>query len=208
MFASDVKDRWASDWVKWRGYGPFFASVVRAIARPRPEAMGLSVDAGPARAGARTLDISLELRTGNGGYDDLASPLVTVRSGAGERRDVFMKQRAPGLYAASAIVDANQPATVTVDGAHAATGAMRVVAVDPSAEYRWGAPDEALLRTIAASTGGAWTPTPADILKPVASTPTTHRSLWPWCVGIALGLWLLDIWLRRVRLFERAVQAA
>jgi Ca-activated chloride channel family protein len=170
--------------------------------------MGLSVDAGPARAGARTLDVSLELRTASGGYDDLASPLVTVRSGAGERRDVFMKQRAPGLYAASAIVDADQPATVTVDGAHDATGAMRVVAVDPSAEYRWGAPDEPLLRTIAASTGGAWTPTPADILKPVASTPATHRPLWPWCVGIALALWLLDIWLRRVRLFERAVQAA
>ncbi len=29
VFASDVKDRWASDWLQWKGYGPFFASVVR-----------------------------------------------------------------------------------------------------------------------------------------------------------------------------------
>lgn len=208
MFASDVKDRWASDWVKWRGYAPFFASVVSAIARPRQDAQGLTVNAGPARNGARTLDITLELRSDAGGYKDLASPLVTVRSGSGERRDMFMKQRAPGLYAATAIVDADQPETVTVDGAGDATGAMRVVAVDPSAEYRWATPDETRLRSIAAGTGGAWKPTPADILKPVAATPSTHRALWPWFVGLALGLWLVDIWLRRVRLFERTAAPA
>ena len=35
VFASDVKDRWAADWVTWRGYGPFFAAVARALERRR-----------------------------------------------------------------------------------------------------------------------------------------------------------------------------
>ena len=40
VFASDVKDRWAADWVRWRGYGPFFSSVVRALERQRPAGAG------------------------------------------------------------------------------------------------------------------------------------------------------------------------
>ena len=51
VFASDVKDRWAADWVRWRGYGPFFASVVRALERQRPPALALDVVAGPIRGG-------------------------------------------------------------------------------------------------------------------------------------------------------------
>ena len=39
VFASDVKDRWAANWVKWRGYGPFFAAVVHAVERQRPRAV-------------------------------------------------------------------------------------------------------------------------------------------------------------------------
>ena len=35
VFASDVKDRWATDWLRWRGYGPFFSAVVHAIERQR-----------------------------------------------------------------------------------------------------------------------------------------------------------------------------
>ena len=31
VFASDVKDRWASDWIKWSGYAAFFSAVVRSL---------------------------------------------------------------------------------------------------------------------------------------------------------------------------------
>src|SRR5206468_3309719 len=48
VFASDVKDRWGADWVKWRGYGPFFSAVVHALERQRPPALGLEVTADPA----------------------------------------------------------------------------------------------------------------------------------------------------------------
>ena len=47
VFASDVKDRWAADWVKWRGYGPFFTAVARALERRRPPAAALEVVPGP-----------------------------------------------------------------------------------------------------------------------------------------------------------------
>ena len=46
VFASDVKDRWAADWVRWRGYGPFFTAVVHALERQRAPPLALDVAAG------------------------------------------------------------------------------------------------------------------------------------------------------------------
>ena len=85
VFASDVKDRWAADWVKWRGYGPFFAAVVRALERQRPPAVALDVTPGPVHGGARSIAISVEARQPNGQYRDLLHPAVQVRSGRVDR---------------------------------------------------------------------------------------------------------------------------
>ena len=85
VFASDVKDRWATDWVKWRGYGPFFC-VARARASSgsaRPAAASRSTP----RTGARQRapahgDASRRaMRTGN--YLRSLKPVVTVQAGDG-----------------------------------------------------------------------------------------------------------------------------
>ena len=81
VFASDVKDRWAADWVKWRGYGPFFGSVVRAVERRRPPAAALDVVAGPIRGNVRSIAVGLEARAVDGRYRDLLNPRVQVRYG-------------------------------------------------------------------------------------------------------------------------------
>ena len=61
VFASDVKDRWATDWIRWKGYGPFFTSIVRAIA----EAHGGRVELhSGARSGA-TFTIVVPVEQGN-----------------------------------------------------------------------------------------------------------------------------------------------
>lgn len=210
VFASDVKDRWASDWLRWRGYGPFFAAVVRALQRRRPPSVVVSVDEGPVRAGARPLAVAIEARDPRGAYRDLQSPVVHVEtaalgSTAGAKADVPTHQVAPGRYEAAVVADARRRVTVSVAGVPAEL-ASRVIVPDTAAEYRFRAPDEALLRSIAAATGGAWTPS-ADALQNAAGTrPTARRALWPLLVVLALGLWFVDIVLRRVRLFEpRAV---
>ena len=33
LFASDVKNRWAADWLRWDGYGKFWAQLVRDTMR-------------------------------------------------------------------------------------------------------------------------------------------------------------------------------
>ncbi len=204
VFASDVKDRWASEWIKWRGYGPFFASTVRALQRQRQPPLALDVEAGPARNGTRTVALAVEARDDAGRYRDLLKPTVHVESSRGLSSDVVAHQTSPGRYEASVVVDASDALTLSLAGSDAAA-TTRVVVPDTSAEYRLRPADEAGLKSVANATGGTVRPT-ADSLRNTGAHRDSRRALWPALVIAALGLWLLDIWLRRVRIFEQPAQ--
>ena len=201
VFASDVKDRWASDWVQWRGYGPFFSAVVHALERRRPPAAALAVSAGPTREGAHTVTMSIESRDGRGAYQNLGNPVLSVRGAKGAGRDVTAHQTAPGRYEASVVADVSELLTISLKDAGPG-GPTRFVVPDPNTEYRFRPADEGLLRSIAAATGGAWQPTVAALRNASAAHRTSRRALWPALVIFALLLWMADILLRRVRLFE------
>ena len=212
VFASDVKDRWAADWVRWRGYGPFFASVVRALQRQPAPPVSLEITPGPVRADRRTIAVAIEARDANGQYRNLLSPAVQVRtanaadgaSGSSGISRVVTRQVAPGRYEATVMADATQPITIGLDGPDANSSGVTTGTVlpDAAAEYRFRAPDEVLLRSIAAATGGTWHPTAATLANTAADSRTARRPLWPWLVALALVLWFVDLLLRRVRIFE------
>ncbi len=208
VFTSDVKDRWAADWVRWQGYGPFFTAVVRALERRRPPAVALDVTPGPVHGAARSIAISVEARQPNGQYRDLLRPTVQVRSGTGKQSKsagVPVRQVAPGRYEASVVVDAAQPVTISLAGPDAETlegPTVRHVVPDPAAEYRFRPPDDALLKSIASATGGAWRPDAAALATIAGDSRTERRPVWPTLITIALCLWFVDLLLRRVRIFE------
>ena len=106
--------------MKWRGYGPFFSSVVHAIERQRPPGVALEVTPGPIRGATRSVGIAVEARDADGLYRDLLHPVVQVRSGAGATRDVTTRQVAPGRYEATVVADAQQPLSVRMKGEGAA----------------------------------------------------------------------------------------
>jgi len=202
VFASDVKDRWASNWVRWRGYAPFFAAVVRSLARQRPTPLTLGVTAGAVRGAGRSLALSVEARDGQGNYRDLLRPVIEVRAADGGAIDIAARQVAPGRYEANVIADADQPVAISVRAPAGATSPLHHVLPDLDAEYRLRPPDEARLRSIASATGGAYQPGPEDLKRQTGSQHTSRRAIWPALVVLALGLWMVDILLRRIRLFE------
>jgi Ca-activated chloride channel family protein len=204
VFASDVKDRWAANWVTWRGYGPFFASVVRAVARQRPPAVALDVTAGPIHGQTRSIAIVLEAREPTGAYRDLLHPTVQVSQGTRPATTVSLRQVAPGRYEATLVADASQPISVTTAGSESGV-TSRVVVPDGAAEYRFRPADEGLLRSMAAATGGTWQPNAAALANAAGDLRTERRPVWPGLIAIALGLWFVDLLLRRVRLFEPSV---
>jgi hypothetical protein len=203
VFASDVKDRWASNWVGWRGYAPFFAAVVRSLERQRRPTIGMEVQAGVVRGTARPVSVAVEARDENGHYRDLLRPVVRVAAADGTTADVVAQQRAPGRYEASIVTDARQPLTVSLVGEPDVPS--RLVVPDPGLEYRFSPPDAVKLTAIAGLTGGETTVTAEVLANATAASQTARRALWPFLVVFALLLWLGDVVLRRVRLFEATV---
>jgi uncharacterized membrane protein len=204
VFASDVKDRWGSDWVKWRGYGPFFSAVVHAIERQRPPALGLDVSSDPAHGHSHAVRMSVEARDGAGAYRDLLRPVLRVAAGSGAARSVPARQVGPGRYEAAVVADARQPLVVSVAeaGTSDTVKPSRTLTPDPAAELRFAPPDIDLLKAIAGATGGVWQPAPAALAAKAGERSMERRPLWPPLVGLALALWLADLLFRRVRVFE------
>jgi hypothetical protein len=203
VFASDVKDRWASDWLTWQGYGPFFAAVVRALERQRPPQLVLEVTEGPVRGDARPLALAVEARDAQGHYRDLLRPVVRVEASNGDTAEVTLRQTGPGRYEGSVSAGATDVVSLTAAGEEPGIR-QRLVIPDNAAEYRFRQADTALLETIAQTTGGAAGATPEALGSTAGVSRVARRALWPFMVVLALVAWLGDILLRRVRVFEGA----
>jgi len=207
VFASDVKDRWASDWLRWKGYAPFFSAIVHAIERQRPLPLALDVQPGPIRDGARTVTVVVESRDARGQYRDSLRPVVSAKADDGTAAQVPARQVGPGRYEARIVADAKRTLTVSVAGPDGEQ-VSRLIVGDPAAEYRFRAPDLDMLGALAQGTGGSVAPDGAALRRSAQSARAARRAVWPALVGLALALWLADVLLRRVRVFEHEAAEA
>jgi Ca-activated chloride channel family protein len=204
VFASDVKDRWAADWLRWRGYGPFFSAVVRELAGQRFHNWSLDLDVSPARGVSRNVTVIVEAREPNGQPKNLQRPTVRVEAG-GAPRDLVARQVGPGRYEAQLTTDAGAviSASLVDANAPASAGLSRRFVPDAGAEYRFRAPDNDLLSSLATSTGGKVGPDAEALRRAGTDSRAARRAMWPGLVLFALVGWAVDLLLRRVRLFER-----
>jgi uncharacterized membrane protein/uncharacterized protein YegL len=204
VFASDVKDRWAADWIKWRGYGPFFSAIVRELAGQRLAPWTLDLEVAPARGVSRNVTVIVDARAADGTPKNLLRPSVRVEAG-GNVRDLVARQVAPGRYEATLTTDATSEISATLIGADipAGTGLSRRFVPDAGAEYRFRAPDDTLLASLASSTGGSVAPTGESLRRSGTDSRAARRAMWPGLVLFALLAWAADLLLRRVRVFER-----
>jgi Ca-activated chloride channel family protein len=205
VFASDVKDRWAADWVRWRGYGPFFSAVVRELAGQRALPWSLEMDVASARGASRAVTLTVEARDANGLPRNLLRPAILVRAGDLERT-VVARQVAPGRYEARLTTDAAVPidAELVEESASESSGLSRSFVPDAGAEFRFREPDTSLLASIADATGGQIMPDAAALARGTGDTRAARIALWPWLVLFAAFMWAGDLLLRRVRIFELA----
>ncbi|HUR21116.1 MAG TPA: VWA domain-containing protein [Vicinamibacterales bacterium] len=204
VFASDVKDRWAADWLRWRGYGPFFSAIVRELAGQRFANWSLDLDVSPARGVSRNVRVIVDAREPDGRPKSLLRPKVRVDAG-GTPRELVARQIGPGRYEASLTVDAGAviSATLVDDTLPATAGLSRRFVPDSGSEYRFRAPDNALLSSLAASTGGRVGPDAEALRRAGTDSRAARRAMWPGLVLFSLVGWAVDLLLRRVRLFER-----
>ncbi len=214
-WTSDVKNLWAVEWLRWPQWGQFWGQLVREHMRQkRRQVFDMRAEIDPATGHVRAvLDaIGADDRFQNG-LD--AALTITGPQPGGPTRKVPMPQTAPGRYEADFPLDRYGSFLLHAaleKGADDGHGSVRSTTVAESfghvthpypREYLALAPDRATLERAASATGGGLDPAAAAVFDPAGEVIRMHQDLWPRFVGAALALFLLDLLVRRVRLFDR-----
>lgn len=201
VFASDVKDRWGANWIGWRGYAPFFATLVRALQRQTQPPVDVEVSSGPVRRGVATNHIAIEARDAAGAFRNLLRPEAVLEVDGVGPTTIGARQVAPGRYEADVVAPFRRIA-VSVRGTGAPAAPVRFVLPDTMAEYRFRDADVAALTAFAEATGGTLAPTAASLRQNASERPPVRRPASGALLALALVCWFADILGRRVRLFE------
>lgn len=211
MFASDVKNRWAADWLSWEGYGRFWSQLVRDTMR-RDTGEDVAFDV--LREGNEA-HVSLALMTAQGKWRNRLAPSVRVTLPNGSRTALALRQTAPGQYddRMPVTTSAATPFTFQLEDAGgvsrdlAQRAGIRRLYYPFADEYRSLPPDVELLRALAEKTGGKLAPSTAEIFADQGDRGSTRFALWPWLAALALALYLCDIAVRRVPRFKRWMES-
>jgi len=205
-WTSDATGRWARSWLGWDGFARFFGQLV-AWTFPGEESGGIEARF-VASPGGTTLRV--ESAGPDGSPRDFYATSVVMVDPILEQRRVDLAQVAPGVYEAP-IGELTPGAyalrvTQTLAGAAAVGRTLGLVAPTP-AEYRLLGTNEPLLAAIRDATGGRSIETAADAWLHDLGTTAGETPLWPGLLVLALLLWPLDVFLRRVQLTRRDLAA-
>ena len=204
-FMSDAKSKWAADWVRWPGFGQFWAQVVRDVMRTtqhRGAETTLTVRGDHGRIVIDTADEQGAFVNGLRTVAQLVKPDLSLAP-------LALLQTAPGRYettfpmpdTGSYLLKIRQSRLNEAGAEEVINDYTRAVTVSYKPEYRHLAVNEAYLKEMASSTGGKFQPAVEDLFKvePGESVPVRKR-LWPWLLGSALLLFVVDVALRRLDL--------
>ncbi len=190
VFTSDAKNRWAVAWVGWAGFDRLWANILRDLLPHAPES---ETAADFDRAGNElVVDYRLSHNVpdpdkipdiyafGPGGFQ---APLQVTKVAAGHYRGRMAIGQNQGLFRVRPLADSQ---------AFPEVGFYRQE--DEMMEY---GNNQALLRQIAASTGGHFNPNPKSVFDAGSRSIQTVMDLWPELLALALVLNLAELVLRK-----------
>jgi Mg-chelatase subunit ChlD len=196
-FTSDVESRWAAAWLRWPGFGRFWAQLVRhAMRKDQAEDFTLRIDQGD-----RLATVTLDAVDPQGRYLNGAEGVLEVIAPDRSRRQRAVDQVAPGRYAAD--FDTPEAGTYYLElrlshGGQLVYVERRGLVAGYADEYRTRPTDHELLRAIAETTGGSYDPEPAAVVAPSERTVPRTTLLWPFFLASAAVVLVLDLAVRRM----------
>ena len=206
VWTSDLKNRWASQWIDWPGYARLARQVVRDVMQ---EDLGVDLQVRLVRERDR-------LRVAVDALEEDGTPLTQllgqaiVRDPAGAEIPVQLTEVAAGRYETSVDLQGYGAWDVAVNLRAAVNKPVlasgRATAIHPYPdEHRMTQEPPTVLRQLVQATGGKVDSQPTDWLDTRGLTHRSYQPLWPELVQLALALLLLDVLLRRLRLGKAPV---
>ncbi len=218
-WTSDLKTRWATDWLKWGTFGRFIAQLVREHQKTDDtEIRPIEV-----RVEGDELVATLEAYDDTENFDDSLRSSLTVRhmskssdKKAEEGEVVLFEHVAPGLYQARAELPEFGAYAIKAihqrvldDGRRTAAGVSFASVTRPyPEEFADLTPRPETMKRYAEIGGAKLGAAPSEIYAPGKDVVTTRVGRQNLFIVLAVALFLLDLFLRRVRIFDRNFRAA
>jgi hypothetical protein len=189
VFTSDAKNRWAVNWVTWPGFDKLWANIFRDML---PHASQTETAADFDRAsnelvvdyheepGAKPIEVPDIFVFGPNGFQ---APLKVAKVAAGHYRGRLAIGLNQGLFRVRPLAESRAFPEV---GFYRQEDEMR--------EY---GNNEALLRQVAASTGGRFNPAPREVFDAGGRSIRSTMELWPGLLALAVTLNLAELILRK-----------
>lgn len=201
-WTSDVKSRWSANWIRWDGYPKFWAQLVRTSMRRKVyDSYDLFAEVVDGRA--RVVVDAVDVRDRFVNRLDTTLEIIDPADSA-TKRVIPMDQSAAGRYTADFAVD--RYGSYMLKAVHRRDG--RVVAESLGAaalpypeEYSSTGVDDEALRHAALVTGGVNQAEPAKIFEARGDSIRYIEDLWPWVLLAVACAMLVDVYLKRVRIF-------
>ncbi len=204
-WTSDVKNRWSAEWIAWNGYPKFWAQLIRTSMRRKvfdSYDLVATVQDGRARVVVDAIDSSDQFVNALDTTLEVVDPATNT-----VKQSIPMDQAAAGRYVADFKIE--RYGSFLLRAVHKRDGktvaeSVGAVALSYPLEYLRTTPDETPLRQAAQVTGGNGDPLAVDQAWKVGEEepPVSYvEDLWPWILLAAVGLILLDLYAKRVRLF-------
>lgn len=216
-FTSDCKSRWAALWVSdWEGYSRLWSQILRETARaPQGLAMDLQLEPAGSDFGI-TVDLNEDAGTRRDGASVEAEvfhvPANALGSAMKSIETLPLPQEGPGRYAS--IFRPGAAGVYLVRARHGSQLVSAGYVHNPSTEIATGQIDEALLREACGIAGGSYLDSAASPLDLKGDYVARYEELWPWLMQVFLGLFLIDLMIRRwenvlgvIDLFRKAREA-
>ncbi|MFW6067637.1 MAG: VWA domain-containing protein [Myxococcota bacterium] len=216
-WTSDVKSRWAADWLRWPGFSQLWAQLIREHMRQDRRTtlpMQASIEGGEVRVVVDAIDEEDQFVNGLRSEVRIEGPMGAPEGGDDPERIEEthpLRQTAPGRYEARFPLHRHGSFVLTAahrrDDRAVAESSARLNHPYPR-EYLTLEPDRTLLAGASQATGGGAMDDPSALFDPAGETVRAREDLWPPLLFLALALFLVDLLLRRVRLFDRRFRSA
>jgi len=206
-FTSGADTRWTPDWIAWDGFRAFWEQHVRWAMRPSGSA---NVRVQTITQGDHTV-LKVRALDADGDPLNFARWKGRVSTPDGQGRDVDLRQVGPGQYEGDFKSDQAGSYVASLryiapgPGGQAIEGTVQAAVTRPFAdEFRALQDNAPLLEQVRATTGGRVIdpePDKADLWSREGLTmPVATRPIWLLAALIAVGTFLVDVGVRRVRL--------
>ncbi len=190
VFASDAKSRWATDWIKWKGFDKFWTNIARDLL-PHTQDGEATLEYDSANG-----ELIANYRLGRGVTEPATIPAIYAFGPGGFQQPIVVKKTATGTYEGRLKIGARE-GMFRVLPAQESRAFPEAGLYRPEAELNEYGNNEALLKQVAEYTGGRFQPEPSAVFTGTGKTIPTTLTLWPAFLGLAVLFSLLELVLRK-----------